>query len=76
MEEQMFSVVRSQPAPASLATEKLKTSGEYNKPDVLVRLKEDFYNKCYLCEEKAISKIEVDHFLPHLNGTYLDRKFY
>ncbi len=71
----MFSVVRSQPAPASLATEKLKTSGEYNKPDVLVRLKEDFYNKCYLCEEKAISKIEVDHFLPHLNGTYLDRKF-
>lgn len=71
----MFNVERSQPAPASLATEKLKTSGKYNQSDVLVRLKQDFYNKCYLCEEKSISKIEVDHFLPHLNGTYLDRKF-
>lgn len=75
MEEQMFNVVRSQPAPASLATERLKSSGEYNKPDVLERLKQDFYNKCYLCEEKSISKIEVDHFLPHLNGTHLYRKF-
>lgn len=75
MEEQMFNVVRSQSAPASLATERLKSSGEYNKPDVLECLKQDFYNKCYLCEEKAISKIEVDHFLPHLNGTHLDRKF-
>lgn len=71
----MFNVVRSQPAPLSLATEKLKASGEYNQSDVLVQLQQDFYNKCYLCEEKAISKIEVDHFLPHLDGTYLDRKF-
>lgn len=71
----MFNVERSQTAPASLATERLKSSGEYNKPDVLERLKQDFYNKCYLCEEKSISKIEVDHFLPHLNGTHLYRKF-
>lgn len=71
----MFNVERSQPAPDSLAIEKLKASGQYNKPDVLERLKQDFYNKCYLCEEKTISNIEIDHFLPHLNGTHLDRKF-
>lgn len=71
----MFNVVRSQPAPASLATEKLKVSGKYNQSDVLERLQQDFCNKCYLCEETAISKVEVDHFLPHLNGTHLDRKF-
>lgn len=71
----MFNVIRSQPAPASLATEKLKSSGKYNCSDVLSLLQQDFYNKCYLCEEKYISTPQVDHFLPHLNGAHLNRKF-
>ena len=51
---------KSQPAPASLAA---KTS--WRGEDVLLRLQEDFCNKCYICEAKEITSINVEHFLPH-----------
>ncbi len=61
----MIYVEKSQPAPECLATEKLKASGNYKCGDVVPRLKSDFKNKCYICEEKEISSINVEHFKPH-----------
>ena len=56
---------KSQPAPACLATEKLKKSGDYKCGDVLDRLQADFKNKCYICETKAPTTINVEHFIAH-----------
>lgn len=61
----MIYLPKSQPAPACLAEEKLKSSGSYNCGDVLQRLQTDFKNKCYICEEKEISSINIEHFVPH-----------
>ncbi len=69
----MYNVDRSFPEPQSLKTEKLKVSGKYNSEDVLERLVEDFFNKCYLCEEKEISGINVEHLKPHKGD--IDKKF-
>ena len=46
----MVKVERSFPAPASLAVEAQKVKGSYSMPDVVKQLKEDFHNKCYICE--------------------------
>lgn len=56
---------KSQPAPDCLAKEKVKIAGNYRCGDVVARLKADFKNKCYICEEKEISSINVEHFVPH-----------
>jgi len=63
---------RSQPAPNCLATEKAKgknskgkLKGDYKCGDVLKRLKEDFKSKCYLCEQKDPTSINVEHRIPH-----------
>lgn len=69
----MYNVDRSFPQPESLRIEKSKASGKYNSEDVLERLVEDFFNKCYLCEEKEISGINVEHLKPH-KGNF-DKKF-
>ncbi len=61
----MIFVQKSQPAPDCLANEKVKTSGSYRCGNVVSRLKEDFKNKCYICEEKEISSINIEHFIPH-----------
>lgn len=64
---------KSQPAPACLAAEKKKKNGDYKCREVLNRLKEDFKNKCYICETKAPHGINVEHFTAHRND--LDLKF-
>lgn len=46
----MVKIERSFPAPESLAIEKQKINGSYNKSDVVQRLSADFNNKCYICE--------------------------
>jgi uncharacterized protein (TIGR02646 family) len=57
---------KTQPAPSSLATEKAKgINGDYKKNDVQTQLKNDFYDKCYICEAKGIHAINVEHFDPH-----------
>jgi hypothetical protein len=61
----MINVTKSQPAPLCLATEKEKPNGDYKGEEVLQRLYEDSHNKCYLCEEKEITTINVEHFIPH-----------
>lgn len=56
---------KSQPAPDCLAIEKQKAYGDYKCGCVLERLKTDFKNKCYICESKAPSTINVEHFKSH-----------
>lgn len=61
----MVNITKSQPPPICLEQEKQKRSGDYKCGCVLERLKKDFHNKCYICEEMAPSSINVEHFIPH-----------
>lgn len=71
----MVKVERSYPEPASLAVERKKETGSYEKEDVVERLKEDFHDKCYICERKGLPDPQVEHLLPHKNGKIKERKF-
>ncbi len=64
---------KSQLAPECLEKEKLKKSGDYKCGCVLERLKTDFKNKCYICESKAPTGINVEHFKSHQGD--VDLKF-
>lgn len=48
-----------------LAEEKSKANGIYNIPEVVNALKEEFHDKCYICEQKNIKNINIEHFKPH-----------
>jgi hypothetical protein len=61
----MINIVKSMPPPKCLEEEKKKAKGDYKCGDVLERIKNDFKNKCYLCEYKAPPSINVEHFVPH-----------
>lgn len=56
----MFNVTRNLDAPVSLAARR-----SYAEEDVLNKLKEIFYDKCYLCEMKDPTSINVEHFDAH-----------
>ncbi|UDI90601.1 hypothetical protein [Pseudomonas sp. IAC-BECa141] len=56
----MFNVIRRPVAPASLATRR-----SYSEPDVVKALKEDFFDKCYICETKDPMSLNVEHFDAH-----------
>lgn len=62
----MFKVIRTYPAPPSLATKK-----NYGGDDVLKSLKDCFHSKCYLCETKEPLDINIEHFIPHGNDEHL-----
>ncbi|QHI35824.1 hypothetical protein IMCC3317_11720 [Kordia antarctica] len=64
---------KSQPAPVCLETEKAKASGDYKCGVVLETIKTDFKNKCYICEFKEPTTINVEHFRPHKGD--MDLKF-
>jgi uncharacterized protein (TIGR02646 family) len=68
----MINIVKSQPAPLCLSSEALKKSGDYKCGDVLARIKFDFYNKCYICETKVPTTINVEHFRPHRGNKNLE----
>jgi hypothetical protein len=62
----VINITKSTIVPASLALEKAKKSSEnYRSDDVIFSIKNDFNNKCYLCEDYAPSTINVEHFVPH-----------
>lgn len=61
----MFNVTRIYPAPDSIA------KNQYNKDDVLNKLKPMFFEKCYLCERDDIQDVEVEHFVPHESNSAL-----
>ncbi|WP_299135224.1 HNH endonuclease [uncultured Tenacibaculum sp.] len=56
---------KTQPGPNCLEVEKLKVNGDYKCENVLELIKDDFKNKCYICEYKEPVTINVEHFRPH-----------
>lgn len=56
---------KSMPEPEELAVERKKNSGKYAIHSVLMRLKEDFQDKCYICEYKNPPTINVEHLISH-----------
>ncbi|MCM1064984.1 MAG: hypothetical protein NC420_11060 [Eubacterium sp.] len=40
----------------------IKKEEDYRSESVILLLQKDFYNKCYLCEEKNPTSINVEHF--------------
>lgn len=62
---------KSQPAPSCLAVEKAKKSGTYRCEGVATTLQADFKNKCYLCEQKGPTSINIEHFIPHRDDIHL-----
>lgn len=62
---------KSASAPDCLAQEQLKKTGNYKCGCVLELLKADFKGKCYICENKAPTSINVEHFQPHQGNVEL-----
>lgn len=54
---------KSQPAPDCLEKEKSKANGDYKC--ALKILYVDFKGKCYICEAKGLTSINVEHFKAH-----------
>ena len=71
----MVKIDRTPTSPASLAKESQKACGSYTSEDVISQLKQDFHSKCYLCELKDLTDIEVEHLLPHYNRKIKERVF-
>ncbi len=67
----MTYIEKSQPAPKCLETKKNKTNGDYKCGNVLERIKNDFNNKCYICEYKEPETINIEHFRPHKGDIHL-----
>lgn len=61
----MINFHKTYPEPPDLTIERTKTSGNYRTAGVLKMLKEDFHDKCYICEFKNPISINIEHFLPH-----------
>jgi hypothetical protein len=38
---------------------------DYRDPIVVEQLRKDFHEKCYICEQKYFSNLNVEHFIPH-----------
>lgn len=66
----MIKIERSSKIPDSL-----KEKREYNGCDVVMQLKHDFYDKCYICGIKPVQDPKIEHLLPYKNGRYPERKF-
>ena len=71
----MVKIERTPTPPAALAIECKKVHGSYASEDVISQLKKDFHSKCYLCELKDLTDIEVEHLLPHYNRKIKERVF-
>jgi hypothetical protein len=42
-----------------------KKLGNYRHSDIISAIKSDFFDKCYICEQKGIASINIEHFAPH-----------
>lgn len=58
----MVKINRTPTPPASLAR---KSGACYREDDVVTQLRNDFNDKCYLCERDEIQSPEVEHLQPH-----------
>lgn len=57
----MFSTVRDSNIPSTL----LGSTKDYRSEEVISKLNQMFFGKCYLCEKDEISDVEVEHLIPH-----------
>ena len=71
----MVKIDRTPTPPPSLADEKQKVNGAYNRADVIQQLKQDFHGKCYICELGELSDPEVEHLKPHHGHRIAERVF-
>lgn len=69
----MVKIERTPTPPPSLTAERKKKSGSYREADVILQLRRDFHDKCYLCEIDELQSAEVEHLHPHGGNT--DLKF-
>lgn len=67
----MIYLPKSQPEPNDLVVERNKSKGTYRTDGVLDALTNDFYNKCYICEYKNPTTINIEHFVPHRGDSRL-----
>ena len=49
----------------SLGKEKVRPSGTYRTEEVNKALGLMFAHKCYLCEQKGLSDLQIEHLIPH-----------
>lgn len=63
----MFNVTKSSPPAEPFA---------YNDPAVVALVRNDFHDKCYLCEEKPLRHLEVEHFYPQAYYPHLVNNWY
>ncbi len=49
----------------------IKTEEDYRSEKILSILQQDFFDKCYICEEKAPTTINVEHFRSYKNYKHL-----
>lgn len=65
----MVKFERKETEKAKLAVESLQKAKErrtsYNTPEVNMALYEMFHGKCYICENKNPSSIQIEHLEPH-----------
>ena len=71
----MVKIERTPTPPPSLAIESQKTMGSYHEADVTELLKRDFHDKCYICELKNLTDVQVEHLRPHHGRTIKERVF-
>ena len=71
----MVKIERTPTPPKSLAIESQKAWGSYSEPDVIEQLQKDFHDKCYICELKKLTNVEVEHLRPHHNRSIKERIF-
>jgi len=60
----MVPVKRTFPEPPGLQQAR-ENNLDCGQDNVLQQLQSDFRNKCYLCEQLAITSLEIEHFQPH-----------
>lgn len=66
--------IEKKPVPSEL--EKLvKDTKNYRHQVVVEKIKSDFNNKCYLCELKESTSINIEHFIPHRGNEDLKYKW-
>ncbi len=76
----MINIIRKEKEPSCLAEEKRKEktgkkkNGNHRCEEVDEKLNKDFFNKCYICEEKCKANYQVEHFKPHQSKN-IDLKF-
>lgn len=68
----MINIKRSYPEPRALGSEKVKASGTYRHEQIINILRSDFLDKCYICEYKNPTSINVEHLVSHQGNRDLE----